>query len=200
MAKVALKSKPAKAKAPAKKVLGLRSPQERAGKGASAKQVSPIPPGFHAITPHMVVRDAAGAIEFYKKALGAKERFRHGTPDGKIGHAEVQIGDSILMLSDEFPGMCEAPKGPVPMGIYLYIADVDKTYASAVKGGATAKMPVTDMFWGDRMGTFVDPFGHTWTVATHVRDVSPAEMEKGAAEHAKQHAEKSEHGCCSVDN
>ncbi len=143
----------------------------------------PVPPGYHTITPHIVVRGAAKAIDFYKRAFGAVELFRHATPDGRLMHAEIRIGDSIVMIGDAFPEMgCAGPEGHSPVTLHLYVPDVDAAFVRAVEHGATVKMPVADMFWGDRYGQLADPFGHSWSVATHVRDVSPQEMEKAAAE------------------
>ena len=147
-------------------------------------KVKPIPDGFRTVTPHLVVRDAAKAIEFYKKAFGAKELFRMPGPAGKLGHAEIQIGDSRLMLADEFPEFgTKSPQalGGSPVNIFLYVEDADKVFNQAVAAGATVTMPLADQFWGDRYGKFADPFGHQWSVATHVEDVAPEEMGKRAA-------------------
>jgi len=146
----------------------------------------PVPEGFHSVTPSLTVRNAAQAIEFYKKALGAQELSRMAMPDGKIGHAELKIGDSIIFLADEMPGMGMS-KSPQTLGgcssvLNVYVPDVDKTFDQAIAAGARATMPVADMFWGDRYGTFLDPFGCAWGIGTHVEDVSPAEMEKRAKE------------------
>jgi len=146
----------------------------------------PVPEGFHTVTPSLTVRNAAQAIEFYKKALGAEELVRMAMPDGKIGHAELKIGDSIIFLSDEMPGMGFS-KSPQTLGgctgvLNLYVPDVDATFERAVTAGAKTTMPVADMFWGDRYGTFLDPFGFAWGIGTHVEDVSPAEMDKRAKE------------------
>jgi PhnB protein len=146
----------------------------------------PIPEGFHSVTPSLTVRNAAQAIEFYKQALGAQEISRMAMPDGKIGHAELKIGDSIIFLTDEMPGMGMS-KSPQTLGgctsvLNVYVPDVDKTFDQAVAAGARATMPVADMFWGDRYGTFLDPFGCAWGIGTHKEDVSPAEMDKRAKE------------------
>ena len=138
------------------------------------KKVRPIPPGFHSVTPALNLSDAATTIDFCKKAFGAKERMRMAGPNGKIMHAELQIGDSIVMLND---AMQEPPQ---PAGLFLYVPDVDKTFAKAVKAGATILMPVQDMFWGDRFGRVVDPSGNRWGIATHREDVTPKEMKKRA--------------------
>ncbi|GAB3470493.1 VOC family protein [Massilia terrae] len=144
-----------------------------------------VPAGMHTITPHLVCAGASEAIEFYKNAFGAEEVMRIPGPDGKLGHAMLRIGDSALMLADEFPQWHSY--GPLklngsPVTLHLAVADVDQAFARAVAAGATVRMPLADMFWGDRYGIVEDPFGHRWSMATHVRDVSPEEM---AAEMAK---------------
>ena len=146
--------------------------------------VKPIPDGYHTVTPYLVCRGAAKAIEFYTKAFGAKEMFRMPMPDGSIAHAEVQIGDSMLMISDENPDMgAVSPQSlnGTPVNIFLYVKDVDAAFQQAVKAGATGVMPPTDMFWGDRYSKLSDPFGHSWSIATHKEDVAPEEMGKRAA-------------------
>lgn len=155
--------------------------------------VKPVPEGFHTATPTLVVRDAARAIEFYKKVFGAEERMRMPSPDGKISHAELKIGDSIIFLSDEFPNL--AGKSPQTLGghtggIYLYVPDVDDVFEKAIAAGGKAAMPVTDMFWGDRHGNFIDPFGHPWSVSTHTEDVSEEEMGKRAQAFYQQMEQK----------
>jgi PhnB protein len=145
--------------------------------------VKPVPEGFHSATPSLIVSDAAKAIEFYKKAFGAEERMMMPGPGGKIIHAEIKIGDSIIFLSDEIPGMGgKSPQstGAYTGGMYLYVPNVDEVFARAVAAGGKPNGGVNDMFWGDRLGHFVDPFGHAWTVATHVADLTEQEMEKGA--------------------
>jgi PhnB protein len=141
--------------------------------------VKPIPEGMHTLTPHLVCAGAAAAIDFYKKAFDAVEQGRMPGPDGKLIHAMVRIGDSPLMLVDESPQWgtlgAKALKGS-PVTIHLYVDDVDATVERAVAAGAKVTMPIADMFWGDRYGTLEDPFGHHWSVATHIRDVSPEEM------------------------
>lgn len=146
--------------------------------------VKPIPEGMHSLTPHLVCAGAASAIEFYKKAFNATEQARLPGPNGKLMHAAVRIGDSTLMLVDENPqyGMLgpKSLKGS-PVTIHLYVNDVDATVAQAVSAGAKVTMPAADMFWGDRYGQLEDPFGHRWSVATHMRDVSREEMREGMA-------------------
>lgn len=141
--------------------------------------VPPIPPGMHTLTPHLVCRHATEAIAFYGHAFGAVERMRLPTPAGQIMHAQLQIGDSVLMLHDEFPEMgALGPKarGGSSVTLHLFVPDVDAAVARAVSAGATIRMPVTDMFWGDRYGVVEDPFGHSWSIATHLRDLTPAEI------------------------
>ena len=152
-----------------------------------------IPDGYRTATPYLVVRNAAQAIEFYKKAFKAQEIMRMATPDGKIGHAELKIGDSIIFLADESPRMPnKSPQtlGGCTSGVMLYVDDVDTTFQQAVDAGGKTQMPVADMFWGDRYGSLMDPYGHIWSVATHKEDVAPGEMEKRAqafyAQMAKQ--------------
>jgi len=145
------------------------------------KKVAPVPRGYHTVTPAIVVDDAAGAIRFYRKAFGAKERNRSVGPGGKIWHAEIQIGDSVVMVSDEFPemGMKSAKTlGDVPGGLWLYVPNVDRVYRAAIKAGATSVREPKDEFWGDRMAIVDDPFGHTWSMATHRENVSPKEVER----------------------
>jgi PhnB protein len=147
-------------------------------------KVRPIPDGYHTVTPYLIVRGGVAAIEFYKKAFGAKELFRIDGPDGKIGHAEIRIGDSVVMLADEHSEMgAKSPQtlSGSPVSILLYVEDVDAVVRQAVAAGAKIKQPVEDKFYGDRMGGLEDPFGHAWFVATHTEDVSPEEMKKRAA-------------------
>lgn len=143
--------------------------------------VRPIPDGYHTATPYLIVKGAAQAIDFYKKAFGAVELMRFADPSGKVGHAEIKIGDSKIMLGEEQPEMGfrgPQPAGPPPVGIHLYLADADAVFARAVAAGAKALMPVEDKFYGDRSGTLTDPFGHLWTVATHKEDVTQEEMRR----------------------
>jgi len=146
--------------------------------------VKPVPDGFHAVTPYLVVRDAAKALDFYAKAFGAEERFRMPGPDGAVMHAEIKIGDSIVMLGEEAPQMgALSPQaiGGSAVSLLLYVKDVDASFARAEKAGGTAQMPPQDMFWGDRYGKLQDPFGHLWAMATHKEDVAPEEMAKRMA-------------------
>ena len=152
-----------------------------------------IPHEFHTVTPSLVVRGAEQAIEFYKKALGAEERKRMAGPDGKIMHAELKIGDSIVFLTDENPEMgCKSPQGlgGATGSLYLYVQDVDKSFQRAVDAGGKATMPVADMFWGDRFGSFTDPFGHSWGLSTHVEDLTEPEIEERAKDFFAQMAQQ----------
>jgi PhnB protein len=147
-------------------------------------KVKPIPEGYHSLTPYLIVTDGAQAIEFYKKAFGATEVMRFPAPGGKIGHAELRIGDSLVMLADEHPDMgCRGPEayGGTPVSLHLYVEDVDRVFGQALAAGAKQQRPVKDQFYGDRSGTLQDPFGHVWTVSTHKEDLSPEEMQKRAA-------------------
>jgi len=147
--------------------------------------VRAIPEGFHSVTPHLTVRGAARAIDFYERAFGAQELGRMPAPGGeKVMHAAVRIANSVVMLNDEFPDMgSRSPEalGGTPVTIHLYVEDVDVVFKRAVAAGATARMPPADMFWGDRYGKVVDPFGHEWSIATHKEDLTPEEMGKRAA-------------------
>lgn len=145
--------------------------------------VKPIPEGYHSVTPYLVIKGAAAAIDYYKEAFGATELFRM-EHEGKIGHAEIKIGDSPIMLADEHPEMGHVgPKtlGGTPVGIMIYVDDVDTIYNQAIAKGGTEFKPLQDQFYGDRSGTLTDPFGHLWTVATHKEDVSPEEMDRRMA-------------------
>lgn len=149
-----------------------------------AGKVKLIPEGYHTATPYLIIQGAAAALEFYKKIFGATEIMRMAQPDGKIGHAEVRIGDSVIMLADEFPEMgYRGPKalGGSPVSLMLYVADVDAVVARAVAAGAKLTQPVQDKFYGDRNGVLEDPFGHVWTISTHTEDVSPEEMKRRMA-------------------
>jgi PhnB protein len=154
-----------------------------------ATKVKPIPDGYHTATPYLILKDAAQAIDFYKRAFGATELMRMPGPGGKIGHAEIKIGDSPIMLADEFPDM--GHKGPRALGgspvtIMLYVNDSDATVAQAVSAGAKVTKPLQDQFYGDRSGTIEDPFGHVWHISTHKEDVAPDEMDRRMKEAMKQ--------------
>jgi PhnB protein len=147
-------------------------------------KVKPIPDGYRAVTPYLIVQGAARAIDFYRQVFGARERLRMGGPDGKVGHAELEIGDSVVMLADEVPEMgARSPQsvGGTPVQLVIYVEDVDATVATAVSAGARLVRPVENQFYGDRAGSLLDPFGHSWFVATHVEDVPPDELERRAA-------------------
>jgi PhnB protein len=152
--------------------------------------VKAIPQGYTTVTPSIIVRDASKAIEFYKKAFDAKENSRMLGPDNRVMHAEITIGSSFLMLAEEMPGMNKAVEtmGGSPVSFYLYFEDADKAYEKAVAAGAKGVMPVAEMFWGDRFGQVEDPFGIKWSVATHVKDLTPEQMKKGMDEWMKQMA------------
>ena len=151
-----------------------------------------IPKMFRTVTPHLTIEGASNAIKFYKKAFGAKELSRMKTPDGKhLMHAMIKIGNSVVMLNDAFPEW--GSKGPQALGgsavaVHLYVDDADKVFKKALKAGATVVMPIADMFWGDRYGIVLDPFGHRWSIATHKKDLSPAQMAKAAKAAMAQHA------------
>ena len=146
--------------------------------------VQAIPTGYAGVTPYLIIRDAARALEFYKKAFGAKELMRFPAPGGKIGHAEIKIGEGVVMLADESPEMGhKSPQtfGGTPITLMFYVPDVDAQFAKAVAAGGTVKQALKDQFYGDRSGTITDPFGHIWTIATHKEDVSPEEMQRRMA-------------------
>jgi PhnB protein len=155
-------------------------------------QVKPVPDGYRSLTPYLIVADGAAAIAFYQLAFDAKLRLRLDGPNGKVGHAELEIGDSVVMLADEYPdiGALAPPTiGGTPIGLHLYLADVDAVVAKAVAAGAILKSPVENKFYGDRLGTIVDPFGHLWHISTHVEDVSPEEIGRRAAAMAEEHSQ-----------
>jgi PhnB protein len=158
--------------------------------------VNPIPRGLHTVTPNLTIKDCAKAIEFYKAALGAEETSRFMAPDGsRVWHAELRVGNSVLFMNDEMPGMGPlgpSAENPAPARMWVYVADCDSAFERAVKAGAKADMPPQDMFWGDRCGMVTDPFGYGWTFATHVKDMSPEEMRAAGEEFARQWA--AEHG------
>jgi PhnB protein len=147
-----------------------------------------IPDGYHSVTPYLIINGAAAAIEFYKRAFGATELMRMASPDGKIGHAEIRIGDSTVMLADEHPAMgYRSPQslGGAGVSLMVYVERVDEVFKRAVGGGAKELQPLKDQFYGDRSGTLQDPFGHTWTLATHIEDVPPDEMRRRAEKFMK---------------
>ena len=153
-------------------------------------RVNPIPEGMHTVTPNLVLRDCAKAIEFYKRAFGAQEISRFPAPDGKsIWHAELRIGDSTIFLNDEMPGMGRAAPSeanPVPVTMWLYVPDTDRAYGQAVDAGAKSTMEPADMFWGDRCAGDVDPYGYAWSFATHQKDMTREEMRRAGEEFARQ--------------
>ena len=151
--------------------------------------VKAIPQGYTTITPSMTVKDAPKVIEFYKKAFDAKEHMRMPGPDGKIMHAEIQIGNAVIMMNDEVMGSRSAETlGGCPISFYVYVEDADATFKKAIAAGAKQEYPITEMFWGDKMGSLSDPFGYKWTIAQHIKDVSPEDMKKGQEEFMKQMA------------
>lgn len=154
-----------------------------------AKKARAVPKGYRNVTPYLCVNGAAEAIRFYKKIFGATEVMRMGAPGGKIGHAELALGDSKIMLADEFPEIgFKSPRtyGGTGVTIHLYVDDVDKVFKRAVKAGALERQPVTDQFYGDRSGQLEDPFGHVWNLATHVEDMTPQEMKRRGREYMKK--------------
>jgi PhnB protein len=155
--------------------------------------VKPIPDGYHSVTPYLIMRDAARAIDFYKRALGAVELFRFDAPGDKIGHAEIRIGDSVIMLADEYPDM--GYRGPQSIGgsavsLMIYVDDADAQFKRAVEAGAKVKQELKDQFYGDRSGTIEDPFGHVWTIATHKEDLSSEEVMRRAEEYSRKAQEE----------
>lgn len=147
--------------------------------------IEPVPHGYHSLTPYLIVNDAHKAIEFYTKVFGAKELFRMDAPEGKIGHCELQIGDSRIMLADEFlnrGAVAPTSKGGRSFSLVLYVSNVDEVFDDAIDNGGVIVHPVKDQFYGDRMGTFRDPFGHEWSLGTHIEDVSEEEMLKRVKE------------------
>ena len=156
-----------------------------------ANKVNPVPAGYHSVTPYLSVKGAAKALDFYQRAFGAEVVVRMDMPDGRVGHAEIVIGDSHVMLADEMPEMADAlTKSPQTLGgssfgLMIYLPDVDARFKRALDAGGTVKRPVQDQFYGDRTGTLQDPFGHIWTLGTHVEDVSPEEMKKRMAAFTK---------------
>jgi len=152
--------------------------------------VKSVPEGYPSLSPYLIVRDGAAAIDFYQKVFGAKLRMKLDGPGGRIGHAELEIGNGLVMLADEHPEMgALAPTtiGGTPVGLHLYLEDVDAVAKKAIAAGATLKRPVENQFYGDRLGSIIDPFGHLWHISTHVEDVSPEEIGRRAAAMAKEH-------------
>ncbi|MBV8465357.1 MAG: VOC family protein [Burkholderiales bacterium] len=149
-----------------------------------SQTVKPIPEGYRSVTPYITVKGGEAALEFYQKALGAKVRMKFQEPSGRLAHAEIEIGDSVVMMSDEFPEMgALSPKtlGGRTSSLLVYVTDVDVVFSRAIAAGGTVQRPVADQFYGDRVGTFEDPFGHAWSIATHVEDVSEEEMQRRMA-------------------
>ncbi|PYQ11544.1 MAG: glyoxalase [Acidobacteria bacterium] len=156
-----------------------------------AKNVKPVPEGYHTVTPYLVLRDANRALEFYRKAFGAETKMSMPSPDGRVMHAELKIGDSMVFLSDEFPEMSPETKSPQSAGcvtsaVFLYVPDVDAVFKRAVDAGARVVMRAADMFWGDRYGKVADPFGHHWGIATRKEELTPQEIQKRQVEWEKQ--------------
>lgn len=165
--------------------MAKRKSSQKKKKAPSKKKVSSIPKAFHAVTPGLAVRDAAQAIEFYKRAFGAKEKGRMMRPDGKLAHGDIMIGDSHIMMGEEDIQMNNPSPLSLngsPISLYVYVKDADKVFNQAVREGATVAMPMMDQFWGDRAGMVTDPYGHKWWLATHTKDLSPKEMKKAAEE------------------
>ena len=190
---MAKKKKPAKKAAPRKaaKTAVKKAPKNTPKK--VARKVMPVPAGYHTVTPYLVVKSAAAAIAFYTKAFGAKEKLRMSAPDGSIMHAEMLIGDSHIMLGDENPqmgGTSPQTLGGSPVHVFLYVKSVDALFKQATAAGATVTMPPMDMFWGDRYGKMTDPFGHHWSAATHIEDVSAKEMDRRGREAFAQQSEQ----------
>ena len=162
-------------------------------------KVKAIPEGYHTVTPHLIIRGAKEAIEFYKKVFDAQLNFLQDRPDGKVMFAEIKIGDSILMISDDcaphegHEKNCARSPGDLKgttIGLYLYVNDADTIFKKAIENGAMVSMPIDDMFWGDRVGMFKDPFGHFWSVATHIKDVTPEELNKNMEDFFNQQKQK----------
>jgi PhnB protein len=172
---------PAKSARPAARKVAAKSRRAAAG---GSRRVKSIPDGYHSVTPYLIISNAASAIDFYKRAFGAAERMRMGGPDGRVGHAELEFGNAVVMLADEFQERGHrSPKtlGGTTGSILIYVDDVDDVFDRAIRSGARELQPVTNQFYGDRSGSLEDPFGHQWTIATHVEDVSPEEMNRRMA-------------------
>ena len=174
------------------KTAAKKATPRAARKSVGRKKVAAIPAGYHTLTPFLTCRGAARAIDFYKKAFGAKENVRMANPDGSVMHAELKIGNSIFMLGDPMMPNAESPSNAT--GLFIYSENTDKAFAKAIAAGATAEMPPADMFWGDRYAKLVDPFGHRWSIATHIEDVSPKEMVRRGQEFMAQMASQQQKG------
>lgn len=156
-----------------------------------AGKANPIPPGYHSVTPYLVVNDGHAALEFYKRAFDATDVVVMNAPGGKIAHAEFKIGDSMVMLTEEMgPNRSATTLGGSPVSILLYVDDADSVFNQAVRAGAKGDMPPQDMFWGDRFGKLTDPFGHLWALATHIEDVAPEEMKRRADQAMAQYQQQ----------
>ncbi len=178
-----------KKRAKAKRKPAAKAAAKTSAQKSAKSRVSPIPQGYRTVTPQLTVRGAAEAINFYKRAFGARELMRMASPDGKVMHAELKVGDSVVFLGDEFPDMgCKSPQtlGGASGALHVYVPNVDAAFKRAVDAGAQVTMPVADMFWGDRYGKVRDPFGHEWGLATHKEDLTPAQTRKRAEEFFKQ--------------
>jgi len=183
--------KPARAAARSSRPAARKAARKstRAAGARKPARVKAIPDGYYSVTPYLIQSDASGAIDFYKRAFGASELLRMGNPDGRVGHAELKIGNSVIMMADEFRE--RGHKSPRTLGgtsasILLYVPDVDSVFQRAIRAGGKELQPLTDQFYGDRSGQLEDPFGHQWTIATHVEDVSPEEMDRRMAAMARQ--------------
>jgi PhnB protein len=177
--------------------MAARAKSKLKSKPKRKAKVNPIPAGFHTLTPYLVVRDAPSAIEFYKKALGAQARGVHYAPDGKVINAELKVGDSIFMLCDEYPEMGSVSplgRGGTSLTVHIFCRNVDDVFNRAVAAGAKVKMPVMDMFWGDRYGSFEDPSGHMWSVGSRKENLSAKEVAKRAVAAFAQMANKTQPG------
>ena len=187
---MAAQRKPAK---PAKKTASAKRAAPKSSRKAAPKKkvVKPVPPGYHSITAYLCIDGASAAIDFYKRAFGAKERLRMDAPGGKVGHAELVIGDSAFMLADEFPEMkFHGPKsgGNTSVNMHLYVKDVDAMFTRAITEGAKVLRALENKFYGDRTGSLEDPFGHVWHLATHIEDLTPAEMKRRGEAASKEAA------------
>src|SRR6267378_969240 len=171
--------------------MAKKAKAKQRGPARKATKVSPIPRGYHAVTAYLSVQNGAQALDYYKRAFGAKELVRMPMPDGKVGHAEIKIGDSHVMLADEMPNMgfvAPPSRGGTTVQLHLYVRDVDTTVRQAVAAGGKLTRPIEDKFYGDRAGTIEDPYGHVWYIATHKEDVAPKEMKRRMDEMARKMA------------